>query len=493
VRTYPTLTSALGRLVNKYTDFIPITFADIAASNSFTYKPAFLKIRPTNLVIQTLSVHPESMSNSLLLFLTLINMVPFINSLGTHLTPAGLSEELATVNNSSILHDVHPYPDSVFVPVSYCYEKFGHDYTPYPAREAFQGITGWIVPLLVLVGNMYMPHFATTSLTVFHFFAVTGHLLADPIDSIYSLGIKLRMRRMIYYTICTIRQADPALEHTMDDEVVGQLRTILFALHDYLGTDPVHPSTIATLIQGWNNNPIAVCRAADRLKDHRVKNTRRVVLAIAVYIASLVTAWERTKNDPPLYFLHTIALRELYYWLLPAIVLSCMAGGFPTDKTVKWVLEDNDLALTLGLRDQKFQPWNGGTYSFAVDRSMDLPKFWLLVLAFLAVGFAWASAFAMSWISPTKGLECRGMLQLTYLGTWVINCGVNWGLYAVLKWIMGWNEGRLRRWKLSWLVGNTEDRLRRWWICVMSKDIFLGAAMLGILLGAFKGELLTNC
>jgi hypothetical protein len=108
-------------------------------------KPAFLKIRPTNLVIQTLSVHPESMSNSLLLFLTLINMVPLINSLGTHLTPAGLSEELATVNNSSILHDVHPYPDSVFVPVSYCYEKFGNDFTPYPAREAFQGITGWIV------------------------------------------------------------------------------------------------------------------------------------------------------------------------------------------------------------------------------------------------------------------------------------------------------------------------------------------------------------
>jgi hypothetical protein len=27
----------------------------------------------------------------------------------------------------------------------------------------------------------------------------------------------------------------------------------------------------------------------------------------------------------------------------------------------------------------------------------------------------------------------------------------------------------------------------------MSKDIFLGAAMLGILLGAFKGELLINC
>jgi len=394
------------------------------------------------------------------IFLLISCIIPSIYSL-PKFTPADLDELQRIPETNSFLLHKHPYDGGVFISLEYCYHIFGRGYTPYPTSESLQSITGWLVPLFVLVGNMYMPSFSGMLQNILHFLAVTGHLLADPIDTIWSLGCKLQVRRIIYWRLGSV---NPGLNQKERRE----LTTILFTLHDYLDTQPTSDRTVRVLVEAWIHNPEAVGKAAKRLNDMRVKNTRRVVVAIIVYIATVFTAWHRTKDNPPLYYPHRIALRELYYWLLSAIVLSCVAGGFPTDQTAKWVLEDHHLAYILGLRHQELKPWEGGTYSCAVDRTMDARKAWLLLQAFMAVTFSWASAFAMSWISSTPGLECRNILQLCYWMIWTLNCGINWALHCA--------------------VVSKNTRLKLWWQLVMVKDFLIGMTMVLVLFAAFKGK-----
>jgi hypothetical protein len=148
-----------------------------------------------------------------------------------------------------------------------------------------------------------------------------------------------------------------------------------------------------------------------------------------------------------------------------------MAGGFPSSKTSRAVLEDNYLAEVLSLGNQQLQPWNGGTYSLAVDRRMDSRKAWLLILAYAAVSSAWAFAFASSWISPTPGLKCGGILQLLFLGIWIGNNCLNWGLYKLF-------------------IPTRDHDFKRCWKWVMIKDITLSIGMSVVLFVVFQGAIL---
>jgi len=473
-----------------------------------------------------------------LFLLTLSCIVPLIHG-WTKLSSDGLLEESKKVpGNSSILLDVHPYDGGVFVSLEYCEKTFGSRFTPYPFKLALQLIMGWLIPLLTLIGNIYMPTFTkappptsknafqpklskhSTSessvqheasqhsiskddtpqnpasedailhetfrhsfsehaaqhevplqssserfINIWYFLAVTGHLLADPVDAIWSLLCKLDGRRKIYKHVIKVSSTDPRL----DDQDVLHLATILFALDDYPDTHATDMGTVQALKDGFGKNRKIVRQAAKSLIDLHVKNTLYVTLAIAVYIGSIVSALEKSRKDPPIFFLHTIALRELYYWLLPAIVLSSIVGGFQTDRTSKWVLKDTRvLTIFPKFKLERLKPWNGGTYSFAVDKKTAPRKKILWCLAFGAVGCAWASAFLMNWISPTQGLECRGILQLSY--------GMAWGLNSTL------NSAIYRK------INNQEWKLVRSWKWIMVKDVVISTAMLLVLLLAFQGE-----
>jgi hypothetical protein len=403
----------------------------------------------------------------ILLFVSFI--IPCIHSL-SELSTAGLETELQKfVGNSTALSrlvDVHPYENGTFIPLQICYELFGRSFTPYHSKRELQTLTIWWFPLIVLVGNMYMPRFTSLSLDIRHFLAVTGHLLADPVDTIWSLLCKLDV---LVYSYEGVRSIDPGL----NDKDVRRLATILVALHDHPDTRSTSRDTVRHLIQEFRCHPSSVRRAAERLTDLRVNNTRRAAIAIGAYIATVGGALVRSLNEveAPINLLQIVALRQLYYWLLPAIVLSCMAGGFPSSKTSRAVLEDNYLAEVLSLGNQQLQPWNGGTYSLAVDRRMDSRKAWLLILAYAAVSSAWAFAFATSWISPTPGLKCGGILQLLFLGIWIGNNCLNWGLYKSFK--------------------PTRDHdFKRCWKWVMIKDITLSIGMSVVLFVVFKGAIL---
>lgn len=71
------------------------------------------------------------------------------------------------------------------------------------------------------------------------------------------------------------------------------------------------------------------------LSQTRAKSARRSMLTIIAYAYPLFTSMASGKASAstPVHFPHTIALRELHYWLLSTITLSSAAGAFPTHWT----------------------------------------------------------------------------------------------------------------------------------------------------------------
>lgn len=75
-----------------------------------------------------------------------------------------------------------------------CKDICGSSWTPYPSDKIGRRLTTWLIPILVLVGNMHLAAvgYATTIVTIVH-------LLGDPIDSMWSLLTKLEISRDILF------------------------------------------------------------------------------------------------------------------------------------------------------------------------------------------------------------------------------------------------------------------------------------------------------
>jgi len=146
---------------------------------------------------------------------------------------------------------------------------------------------------------------------------------------------------------------------------------------------------------------ISCNHASTVLSQTRVKNARRSMLAIIAYAYPLFTSMASGKASASalVHFPHTIALRELYDWLLSAITLSSAAGAFPTHWTSYLALQplagkirriaafrkidQGDLPLTC------LKPWNGAIYTGRSQKSFEEPyDIFIFGLALLAVAGA---------------------------------------------------------------------------------------------------------
>jgi len=362
-----------------------------------------------------------------------------------------------------------------------CYEYCGTGYGTYDTWSVISALTSWVIPLFLLLGNVTYAKISSSPFDIGIFklrynlgyrgnwIAVISHLLANPIDFLWSLCIKLDKGRLIKLRCDRIDILEPSEKKN--------LTAISFALEDF-NNNGKHVKALRpmeVLLRPLENRttradhyralrPIlgpAACDLANARKHNKLHST----LAILVYGKEVFEALIEAQLDStfPYHMPHTLALRQIYYWLFLAVILSAAAGGFANQWTSHAILKrflterSDALKREIGQSNDIFleelKPWNGGNYSWrhpkdnASGRSVPL-----LFLVLLAVTLPVVSAFLISWFTPTVGLGDRGIMELSFAGFWVLNwvltyvasrCWHDGGLFRIMWWNLFWSLGSL--------------------------------------------------
>lgn len=394
--------------------------------------------------------------------------------------------------------------------ITQCHKYCGRGIGPYQFWDVADALTTWVFPLFNLLGNIsFTPttKFGSQWYTAggnINLIAIITHLLADPIDAIWGLATKLDVGRRLRR-----RCRELSLDHTsLTEEDRRDIANVFYALDDF-GPEKLqgHFTRICNLL----NSPdirtredalIAIKRASCELALVRLNNTLHSSLAVILYCVAVFSALIRTKStaDQAYHLPHTIALRELYYWLLLSVMLSSAAGKWPSQWTAHVILNQlgNKLGGEAGFHLNEIEPWNGGNYSWqpgnnifcrgptkawSIRRPLSwaiwLPKQFyvspdlekgdrrhivLLSTAFLSVAMAWAISFMISWFTPTVGLGGRGICEIVFISVWLCN-------FLHTQW---WG---------------TQFNGRTLFTMVWIKDGVISFAMLFVLFAAFQGTI----
>lgn len=391
-----------------------------------------------------------------------------------------------------------------------CYQYCGRGIGPYQFWDVANALSTWVFPLFNLLGNVCFT--ATTKFGTewykgggnFNLVAIVAHLLADPIDAIWGLATKLDVGRRLRR-----RCRELSFDHMfLTQEDKRDIATVCYALDDF-GPERLqgHFTRICNLLSDpdsriQKDTLTAIKVASYDLALARLNNTLHSSLAVILYCVAIFGALIRTIStaDEAYHQPHTIALREIYYWLLLLTVLSSAAGKWPSQWTPHVIL--NRLGDKLGsFHLDEMEPWNGGNYSWQPDNnifcrgsakvwSIYNPLTWaiwhpkrfyvcpeaergdrrhllLLFTAFLSVAIAWIISFLISWYTPTVGLGGRGICEIVFILVWLCN-------FIHSQW---WG---------------TQFSGRKLFNVVLIKDGAISFAMLLVLFAAFQGTVLET-
>lgn len=306
----------------------------------------------------------------------------------------------------------------------------GPSYGSYGAGNALDSIATWVVPLLILVGNMNYASFDAQKYWK-NQITIAMHLLGNPIHAIWSLLVKLDVKRRI-----EARCRDGLKKVENGKDLVWIYSAILYALDDFnFSSDFEHHfrSLMAIARSHAVEEQEACRRAAIELTVSRVNNTRRALFAILGYVtaiaANIVRADLSGTGKIQIHISHTIALRELYFWLICAIILSARVGGYPSEwKSVGVLLDLQSKLDPAPFRLKPLKPWTGGNYTWRPQKNMSkisssLDRKFVVhaLLAFASVTSAMAASLILSYNTPTKGIGVRSIVELSYWGWWCFN------------------------------------------------------------------------
>jgi hypothetical protein len=317
--------------------------------------------------------------------------------------------------------------------VNMCEQVCGAGASPYPKWETINAVTTWMLPLFVLIGNVQFSNFqmrtsesraswwAESRDVILGHALVACHLLGNPIDYLFSHLEKLEEMRRIRRQVGDERVAIVciALLDLNGEGIVARICEV--------ETQPDARLTPQeqTVHRANREQLIDVCSSPAFLLAHtRISSTRRSAIAVIAYSIALFTSLESAmaQDSVPAHTPHTLALRVLYYWLITAVTVSSATGAFPTEYTVWAALRPviaeyghnmNTLGPALSLQ--------GASYGHRRQKKVNLDSAPRLAAALLSVIGAWAFAFAMSFITPARGIGCRNFVQIGYLCAWIIN------------------------------------------------------------------------
>jgi hypothetical protein len=132
-----------------------------------------------------------------------------------------------------------------------------------------------------------------------------------------------------------IDDIDPDLRVNSEDK--RYLCGICYALEDFGNGEhidvllgPLEMASDVEMREYWDAIRPLLRSTARNIAGDRKHNKFHSVLAIIVYGKDVFVALIQAKFDEsfPYHMPHTLALRQLYYWLFCAIILSAAAGGF---------------------------------------------------------------------------------------------------------------------------------------------------------------------
>ncbi len=344
---------------------------------------------------------------------------------------------------------------------------------------AFTHITTWVIPSLLLVGNInYAPFRKPFGLNEV---MVALHLFGNPIDSIESILVRLDAERRIQKRCCDRMGED------------GPMYAAILRALDDIGFAERFESRFNQLAKvatsGDSKDKCAIRTAATDLSINRVYNTRRVVLAVIAYMAAVTTNYARAalnlpnQNPPENTISHIMSFRGLFFWLLPTVLLSAHIGIFPSERAARRILASLESQIGgLNLHIRQPEPWSGANYtwrpskdqSVLISRVPDRRRWLLLALSFLTVTAAWALGFTISWLTPTQGFQPRNLTQTAYWSAWILD--------TVVTRVIVWSYRRWARKRQREFHGK-----RLWFWIVWALDMPIAIAILTTQLAAFGG------
>ncbi|MCJ1405053.1 hypothetical protein MMC11_008279 [Xylographa trunciseda] len=353
-----------------------------------------------------------------------------------------------------------------------CYEYCGTGIGTYETWSVISALSSWVIPLFLLLGNITYANISSSICDIGkiklgylgNWIAVISHLLVNPIDFLWSLTLKLEVGHNIKIRCDKIANLTgdekkylSALSFVLDDYENGRhVETLLRSLEDP-SARLKHHEALKDILRS----------AARDLADARKHNKVHSTLAILIYGKEVFEALIDAKLDGsfPYHMPHTLALRQIYYWLFLAVILSAAVGGFDDQWTSLAILQRFLTARQVALQrlgvpegDQgriflkPLEPWNGGNYSWRHSKhGVSMRGGFMLFLVIMAVAIPVLSAFLLSWFTPTVGLGDRGILELSFAGFWLFN----WGLtHVASKFVSPRSLFRIMWWNLFWALAS---------------------------------------
>lgn len=390
--------------------------------------------------------------------------------------------------NLTILSPNHPFlvpppgAPARTVGLEACEALAGPGYGSYGVGNALDAIGTWVVPLLVLVGNINYASFQRQA--HWNQLMIALSLLGNPIHAMWALLTKLDVKRRIEGRVRR------KLKRHNNERDVWIYSTILYTLDDFKFSEKFDDHF--DILMKIANDPAqkeaaeACHQAAVQLKVSRVNNTRRALLAVLGYLAAITANILRSAfaDKIALHISHTIALREVNFWLLCAILLSAKVGGLPSEWNSVGVMMDlqsrlNDTPgsnIHFGL--ERLEPWTGGNYTWRPIKNVSVPFSQLkdsrhrilAFLCFLSVTAAMAMSVTISYNTPTKGFGVRSIVEISFWAWWCVNAIVTYYFDKYYLQQDGLNSHKF------W-----------YWITSSAKDALVAIFMLSLLFSAWSG------
>lgn len=380
--------------------------------------------------------------------------------------------QLAKVDPGNPLLIPPPGAPAGTVNFSACIQLAGPGYGGYGQANTLDSLATWVVPLLILVVNLNYAAFNRQA--YWNQVTIALHLFGNPIHAMWALLTKLDAKRRI-----NLRCRDHFQKNGLAQTNIWIYSTILYALDDFNFSQDfeIHFKDLMEIATSNDNCRKNACkRAAIDLTIARVNNTRRAIFAILGYLAAITANIIRAafSGNPALHLSHTIALRELNYWLISAIILSAAVGGLPSEWTSAGILMDLQSKTNLYFQITRLQPWRGGNHTWRPEKDLsmtisgvcDKRHLALALLAFSSVTTAAFIAFAMSYHTPTRGVGMRTIVELTYWAWWCVN--------AVAMYLIGHYRVHWTTTERGWLITIAKDGL-----CALFTILFLLSAWNG--------------